>query len=506
MSSRRLDVMFTGHNDQARPMASIVELKQWDGAEPSHIDELVTVFLGGGLRETLHPSVQVGQYRQYLLDTHEVFAEGRMGLRASSFLHNFTYDEQSELYAARHAGALMAQPLFAGDQVDELSDWLRDALSAGGGVPLIDTVVNGKYRPNKKLLDHTARMIKGEPAYVLLDEQRVAFNSVLARVAEAHRTDTKASFIIRGGPGTGKSVLAVNLVGELSASGYVTHHATGSRAFTGNMRKAVGSRASAAFKYFNSYMGEDPDVIDVLVCDEAHRIRETSANRFTPADKRSDLPQIHELLRVARVSVFFIDDMQVVRPGEIGSSELIGSAARDAGAQLYEYELEAQFRCAGSDAFISWVENTLELRRTADVLWDADSEFDFDVVDSPRELQALINQKAAQGHSARLVAGFCWPWSNPESDGSLIDDVQLDGFSMPWNARPEKKVALGIPKAEMWATDPNGLGQVGCVGEFNRSSQHLDDGGGGVQASAGGSGSGDAGQDVVAGSSVDVPA
>lgn len=463
MTSRRLDVMLTGHNDEGRPMASIVELKQWDGAEPSDIDELVTVFLGGSLRETLHPSVQVGQYRQYLLDTHEVFAEDKAGLRASSYLHNFTYDAESELYAARHAGALAVNPLFAGDQVDELAAWLNEELGGGGGVPLVTTVLEGRYRPNKKLLEHTSKIIKGEPAYVLLDEQRVAFNSVIAHVAEAHRTGTKAAFIIKGGPGTGKSVLAVNLVGELSANGYVTHHATGSRAFTGNMRKAVGSRAGNLFKYFNSYMAEDPDVLDVLICDEAHRIRETSANRFTPAANRTDTSQVLELLGVARVAVFFIDDMQVVRPGEIGSSELISSAANEIGANLYEYELEAQFRCAGSDAFVSWVENTLELRRTPDVIWDADSEFDFDVVDSPRELQALINQRANAGHSARLVAGFCWPWSNPESDGTLVDDVQLVDFSMPWNARPERKAAKGIPKAEMWATDSNGLQQVGCV-------------------------------------------
>ena len=171
LTSRRLDVMITGHNDHGRPMASIVELKQWDGAGSSEIDELVTVFLGGKLREVLHPSVQVGQYRQYLADTHEAFAGNRMGLRAASYLHNFMHDDQSELYAPRHADALALNPLFAGDQVQDLAEWLRADLSGGNGILLLESVLHGRYKPNKKLLEHTARMIKGDPAYVLLDEQ-----------------------------------------------------------------------------------------------------------------------------------------------------------------------------------------------------------------------------------------------------------------------------------------------------------------------------------------------
>jgi hypothetical protein len=424
---------------------------------------LVTVFLGGRLRETLHPSVQVGQYRQYLADTHEAFADEGVGLRAASYLHNFMHDSQSELYAPRHANALALNPLFAGDQVSDLAEWLQADLSGGNGILVLESILHGKYKPNKKLLEHTARMIKGDPTYVLLDEQKVAYNSVLAGVAETHRSGTKAVFVIKGGPGTGKSVVALNLVADLSKAGYVTHHATGSRAFTGNLRKAVGSRAAALFKFFNSYSTESTEMIDVLILDEAHRIRETSANRYTPASNRSDRPQIDELIDIARVSVFFIDDLQVVRPGEIGSAELIRQAAIRAKAALREYELEAQFRCGGSEVFVSWVENTLDLERTADVLWESNQEFDLDIIESANELEALINQRIVEGHSARMVAGFCWPWSKPLPDGTLIDDVRLPGLSLPWNAKPDEKVAKGIPKSDMWASDPNGKDQVGCI-------------------------------------------
>jgi uncharacterized protein len=464
LASRRLDVLISGRTAHGRDNAVIVELKQWEESFPSTAEECVRTFVGGAQREVLHPSAQVGGYHRYLKDTHSTFSEGDVGLQACSFLHNMVRDDDDEIFSVRHAGLLQVYPVFTGDQISELASHLDERLGGGGGVPVLDNILSGKYHPSKKLLDHTARMIKGESTYVLLDEQRVVFNTVIAKVAEQHKKTGNSVFIVDGGPGTGKSVIALNLVAELSSNGYSTHHATGSKAFTENVRKKVGTRASAQFKYFNTYLNADPDSLDVLICDEAHRIRESSNNRFTKKENRSNRPQIEELIDVAKVTVFFIDDLQVVRPGEVGSKDLIKFHAGQMGAEVFEYELDIQFRCGGSDGFVSWIDNTLGLRRTANVLWEGDESYDFDIVDSPAELQALINQRAASGDSARLVAGFCWPWSKPTEDGELVDDVKLPDWSMPWNAKPESRgLARGIPKSNFWASDPGGLNQVGCV-------------------------------------------
>ena len=64
---------------------------------------------------------------------------------------------------------------------------------------------------------------------------------------------------------------------------------------------------------------------------------------------------------------------------------------------------------------------------------------------------------------ARLTAGFCWPWSNPDGKGHLIPDVKVGDWKMPWNARSGVKLAPGIPRTSLWATDPNGMEQVGCI-------------------------------------------
>jgi uncharacterized protein len=465
LSSLRLDALLTGTDREGRPGAVIVELKQWDDALPSPVPECVGVTYGGRLKDVLHPSAQARQYRLYLADTHSAFADGAVWLGACAFLHDFIHDDGSELLSPRHANLLGVYPLFAGDRVQDLAQFLDDRLGAGGGLPVLQRVRSGSYRPHKKLLEHTARMIRAEPAYVLLDEQRVVFNAILAKAAECVELDQRAAFIIRGGPGTGKSVLALNLVAELSAHGYATHHATGSAAFTTTIRSIVGTRAAQQFRYFNSYLNAEPDSIDVLICDEAHRIRKHSWNRFTK--KRAEdpgRPQLDELLTVARVAVFFIDDLQAVRRDEIGNSDDIERLAAEMGAEVYEERLEAQFRCGGSDGFVRWVEHTLGIRRTANQLWAGDPNFDFDIVDSVEELEAVVRSHAEAGRSARLVAGYCWRWSDPDDAGQLAPDVQIDGWSMPWNAKPDKsRLAPGIPKSHLWASDPGGLEQVGCI-------------------------------------------
>jgi hypothetical protein len=242
-----------------------------------------------------------------------------------------------------------------------------------------------------------------------------------------------------------------------------TLHVTGSKAFTENLRKSVGARAGALFKYFRDTANVD-DKLDVLILDEAHRIRTISTSRFTPAKARTGKAQIDDILDATRAAVFFIDDLQVVRPGEVGSTMMIREAAGRRSVEVREFALSAQFRANGSDSYIQWVDSTLELDRTPQVLWPADDEFEFRVVGSIWELERLIRLQATEGATARLVAGFCWPWSDPDEHGYLVPDVKVADWSMPWNAKVgARRLGPGIPGSDFWATDPAGLDQVGCV-------------------------------------------
>lgn len=464
LSSKRLDCMITGRNRANVQSAVIVELKQWEKTSPSFVDDCVVSFVGGRQRDVLHPSKQVGQYCEFLADSHTAFGDGGISLEACAYLHNFQLDAEDSLLSEPHRDIVSRYPLFAGDQAGDLSSYLSERLAFGEGMDVLGTVTSSTYRASKKLLNHTADMVKGQSDYILLDEQLIVFNAVLDQARKGFQTKEKAVILVHGGPGTGKSVVALNLVGELSRQGFNTHHATGSKAFTENVRRIVGSRAATQFAYFNSFAQAESNQIDVMIMDEAHRIRDTSVNRFTAKHARSGLPQIDELLTAAKVNVFFIDDRQVVRPAEVGSSTLIREAASKFGAKVHEFELDAQFRCGGSDAYMGWVENTLGITRTQNVLWDSDEEFEFRIMDSVEDLEAAIRSHNADGHTARLSAGFCWPWSNPNTDGTLVPDVRVDDWSMPWNARSGGgRLAQGIPKETFWASDARGIDQVGCI-------------------------------------------
>src|SRR2546430_12708955 len=181
-------------------------------------------------------------------------------------------------------------------------------------------------------------MSRGMLEDVLLDEQLVVFEKVLACARAGFDDRRKTVLLVKGGPGTGKSVIAINVMSTLLLEHVNAQYATGSRAFTETLREVIGTRGAVQFKYFNSYRDAEPDAVDVLICDEAHRIRETSYNRFAAKRDRTAKPQIAELLDVAKVAVFFVDDKQIVRPGEIGSCDYIRNAAEDASCRRSEYE------------------------------------------------------------------------------------------------------------------------------------------------------------------------
>lgn len=465
LTSKRLDCLVTGRNGTLHDNAVIIELKQWERCEESDGDRVVT-FVGRADRDVLHPSIQVGQYKMYLEDGHTAFHEGDdpVGLNACSYLHNYNLGPSDPILAAKFESALAKYPIFASDDVDKLTGYLWPQLERGQGMHALGRILESKYRPSKKLLDHVGALLKGRDAYILLDEQLVAFDRVLAEAKQAYKDKRKAAIVIRGGPGTGKSVIALNLLAALSKLGLNTHYVTGSKAFTNTLRRIVGQRASQQIKFFNSYVAAEFNDIDVMICDEAHRIREFSHNRFTPRQQRSEKPQIEELFHAAKVAVFFVDDNQVVRPGEVGSAQMVLEQAARENCRTFEYKLAAQFRCSGSDGFINWVNNTLEIERTANVLWNLNDNFEFRIVASPEETETLIRERVSAGATGRMTAGFCWPWSRPRPDGSLVNDVVVGDYRRPWNARSDAgRLAREIPPENLWAYDPRGIDQVGCI-------------------------------------------
>lgn len=464
-SNMRIDCMLFGKGNNQTENIVLIELKQWTTVSDSEIENNVVTFVGGGNRPEAHPSIQVMGYDGYLRDYLRVFEESPpLNLTSVCYCHNYSRSSDV-LFSPKFHEVLERYPLFAKEDVTKLAELLRLKLAGGQGLEVFNRFTSSPVGPSKKLLEHAKRMIEGQKAFNLVEDQITAYNTIIDRAKKCRKLDRKSVIIVQGGPGTGKSLIALNAIGELGLKGIKVFHATGSAAFTSTLRKILGQRAGTLFKYFNSFSNAGENEIDVLVCDEAHRIRKTSNDRYTKRDEKSDRPQVDELVTSAKLSIFFIDDYQVVRPFEIGSTQLIKETAKKFGADIYEFELKTQFRCSGSDGYLNWLDNTLGVRETANVMLTSNEKMDFQILDNPQALhEAVRARNKEKPNSARMVAGFCWPWSDPNLDGTLREDVVIGDFRMTWEAKNEaSRVAPGIPRAKFWAFDPKGVDQMGSI-------------------------------------------
>ncbi len=459
-SSRRIDVLLFGRSDAGDDGIVLIELKQWsnDGVMDSDAEGNVNVRFAQGVKEVPHPSWQVEGYHFDLQDFLYVFQDKPAPVLSScAYCHNYArLKEPKILFAPKFQTGLEKFPIFAKEDVESLGKYLQDRIANGPGIEVFNRFLRSTVRPSKKLLEHTGEMINQRQIFTLIDDQIAAYNAIMHRAKQLAKSQRKAVVIVKGGPGTGKSVIALEVMGELLRMKKTVVHATGSSAFTNTLRKIVGARAKSLFKFFNSFISAPENSFDVLIADEAHRIRETSNNMYTPRDKKTKTPQIDELLSIARLCVFFIDEKQIVRPNEVGSIKLIRDAAKKFGVndeEIVEFELQTQFRCSGSDAYLQWLDNVLGIRPSESPRFD--KRMEFRIFDNPVSMMEEVRARNAEKkNSARIAAGFCWRWSKPNPDGSLVNDVVIGDFQMPW----EKKDAFW-----KWATDDSGMEQVGTV-------------------------------------------
>ncbi|KQX64380.1 DUF2075 domain-containing protein [Angustibacter sp. Root456] len=464
LSSKRADVVLAGrHPVSGGPSYVIVELKQWSTAHAFEDSDSLVQVEQYGHRAVTHPAIQVRAYCDYLLDFTASLEGQQDRVAGAAYLHNATDHGVADLF--RRPDDALGR-LFTGQRRSEFQEFLASRFTPGvSGAPYADELLASRIAPSRQLLSVAADEVQRREMFVLLDEQRDAYNFVLHAVERAQRSNTKTAVVVSGGPGSGKSVIALSLLGELSRQGRAVVHATGSRSFTHTLRKVAGRRAPAVqklFQYFNSFITAQPNDLDALILDEAHRIRETSVSRWTRAEHRTGRPQIDELLDAAHVPVFLLDEFQVVRPGEQGTVEEIERHAASKGISVEKIYLDSQFRCGGSAAFIDWTKRLLELEPGGPLVWAGDGRFDVQVVDSPQEMEALLAARNDDGYGARIAAGYCWPWSDPTRDGQLVKDVRIGDWSRPWNLKGDRSVG-GAPAAALWATDPAGFGQVGCI-------------------------------------------
>ncbi len=455
-TSKRIDFIVAGQDAEGRDNFVIVELKQWDAAEATDREDVVVAYINGRQREIPHPSYQAWSYRQFLEDMNEAIHSSDLKSYSCAYLHNYRVPEPDPLKSERYQNIIREAPLFKANDTTKLQQFLYKHVGKGKGINLLYLIENGKIRPSKKLIDHVDGLFRGNAEFILLDEQKVAYETIISLAKDPSR---KKTIIIKGGPGTGKSVISMNALGGLLKHKLNAKFVAPNASFRTVMVETLAkqqpknkARVRGLFAGSGQFVDTPENFFDVLIVDEAHRLKGKGAYQYRGVN------QIEDIIKASKVNVFFIDEYQRIRPDDIGTVAEIERIAGAYGSEVHEYTLSAQFRCSGAEGFINWIDHVLQIRPTANFDgWDQDI-FEFKLFDTPNAVYKEIKAKVAAGYKARMLAGFAWDWTK-DTEGNRngeVADVTIPehDFQMPWNGRAISST---------WAIHEDGVEQIGCV-------------------------------------------
>ena len=465
----RIDCLLFGKGKDKVSNIVLIELKQWSSVKALEDEgNFVETYTGSVEQVVAHPSQQAKGYDGYLKGFVSEFENPPpLVLFSCAYCHNYNKEDGKGLFSPVYQSLIDDFPVYTKEDVVALAHKIKDLLADGDGFEIFNRFMRSPLRPSKKLLENVSKVVKNEAVFSLLNEQLVAKNLIWSKVKRAVKKKVKSVIIVHGGPGTGKSVIAINVLAEAAQRGKKVFYGCKSKPFIEGLKKLVGKDGALLFSNLYRFLPTriKENELDLLLVDEAHRIEKQSNFQYTKPEDKTDMPQIEQLIRCSKTSVFFIDNKQNVRFQEIGSSKLIKEAADKFSCDFSETTLYTQYRCMGSNDYLLWLESVLGYTNEKRILWKNEI-FDFQIFDSPQALYEKLKKKEQEKpNSARMVAGFCWPWSKELDDnGKLVKDVHIGDFAMPWETHGDiSRTPKGYVKWYEWAYRPEGFKQVGCI-------------------------------------------
>ena len=443
----RLDFVIAGKDVFGKDSVVIIELKQWSEVEFSDLQEHVKTVLGGSLVDTTHPSYQAWSYQTHLEQYNEFVYSNSVSVTSCAYLHNLK--DTSVIKSQIFSEIVSKTPVYVHGELSELQSLIFSKITMGNGVEVIKSIEDSPVRPSAMLADSVANMLNGIQEFVLLDEQKTVYEKIMTLA----KSGAKKVLIIRGGPGTGKSVIAINALAQLTgrrlSAKYVTANAAPRNVFEAKLKSLIkGDAIKHLFGGSGSYTESNQNEFDALIVDEAHRLKMKSG-----MFKNLGEDQAKEIIKAARLSVFFIDEAQKISWSDVGEISKIKQLAAEQGVETEILELKSQFRCSGSDDYIAWLDNTLGVGVKQDSYFSREN-FDFQIFDSPVDLHEAIRIKNSVNNKSRVVAGYCWNWVS-KTDKSLYDiEINKFAYRVKWNL---------LEYGNEWIMNPNSINEVGCI-------------------------------------------
>lgn len=453
-TSKRVDFMIMGNNGHEDHVV-IVELKQW--AKVEKIDDSSSHSIMSDLKShepTAHPSYQAYSYKCLILDYCDDKQVNENTLKPCAYLHNMSEQYRPVIEDKLYEEWTNEAPVFLQKDVLKMRKFIKQYiyLKANDG-SLLYKIEEGRLRPTKSLQDALDSMLCGNEEFHMIDEQVVAYDKIMTAIKNSRKDDKKHVIIITGGPGTGKSVLAINVLArciidlKLNAS-YITKNMAPRKCYANllakgnakkmiNLQKAIQSPWCLPTTPYNGF--------DVGIFDEAHRMQK-KPYRYLGTD------MLEDAIKAAKVAVFFVDDDQRITVNDKYDVDSIIAYAKRENAIIHKpYELVSQFRCDGSDGYISFLNNLLELKQTANTTFEF-NKLDVKVFDDPNEMRDKLRELNKINNKARMIAGYCYDWNVKNGRGEY--DIELpNNFKAKWN----------LENDDHWAVNPNSFEEVGCI-------------------------------------------
>lgn len=442
-TSKRVDFIISGYDEKKEHNVVIIELKQWDKVDTVEgQDALVETFTGGAIRKVVHPSYQAWSYASMIYDYNENVQLQDIVLHPCAYLHNYRKSNPEKLEQEQYKEYVDDAPIFARGEVSKLREFIKKTVKIGDNKELLYQIDNGKIKPSKSLQDSIKSMIEGNQEFIMLDDQKVVYEEILSIANKCMTDQKKRTVIVKGGPGTGKTVVAINLLSKLTQEGYFAQY-TSKNSAPRNVyaKKLTGFKKSSVnnmFKGSGSYIDAEKNIVDVIICDEGHRL--TAKTQLGP--KVSGENQVKEIINSSLCSIFFIDESQRVTLSDIGTVAEIKKWTNELDSEAIEMELTSQFRCNGSDGYLAWIDDVLEIRETANTDMK-DVDYEIKIIDSPNKIS---------NHS-RMLAGYCWEWIREGKNNTDVHDICIDDFEMSWN----------LGNSTTFAIDENSVNEIGCI-------------------------------------------